>query len=45
MIELAKVLFYFLAYVTFLTLGLYSTAWFIGITVGTISAFMDSRKK
>ena len=45
MAELAKALFYFLAYVIFLTLGLYSTAARMGITVGTISAFMDSRKK
>lgn len=45
MIELAKVLFYFLACVIFLTLGLYSTAVLTGIALGTISAFMDSRKK
>ena len=45
MIELVKVLFYFLAYVIFLTLGLYSTAALTGIALGTISAFMDSRKK
>ena len=45
MIELVKVLFYFLAYVIFITLGLYSTASLIGIAVGAISAFMDSRRK
>ena len=45
MIELAKVLFYFLACVIFLTLGLYSAAALTGIAVGTISAFMDSRQK
>lgn len=45
MIELVKVLFYFLAYVIFLTLGLYSTAALTGIAVETISAFMDSRRK
>lgn len=45
MIKLAQVLFYFLACVIFLTLGLYSAAALTGITIGTISAFMDSRKK
>lgn len=45
MIELAQVLFYFLAYVIFLTLGLYSTAALTGIALGTISAFMNSRQK
>ena len=45
MAELAKALFYFFAYVIFLTLGLYSTATLTGIAIGTISAFMDSRKK
>lgn len=45
MTELAKALFYFFEYVIFLTLGLYSTAALTGIAVGTISAFMDSRKK
>lgn len=45
MIELVKVLLYFLAYVIFITLGLYSTASLIGIAIGTISAFMDSRQK
>lgn len=45
MIELAKVLFYFLEYVIFLTLGLYSAAALTGIAIGTISTFMNSRKK
>lgn len=45
MIELAQVLFYFLACVIFLTFGLYSTASLIGIAIGTISAFMDSHQK
>lgn len=45
MAELAKALFYFLAYIIFITLGLYSTAALTGIALGTISAFMDSRKK
>ena len=45
MIELAQILFYFLACVIFLTLGLYSTASLIGIAIGTISAFMNSRQK
>lgn len=45
MIELVKVLFYFMAYVIFITLGLYSTASLIGIAIGTISAFMDSHQK
>lgn len=45
MAELAKALFYFLAYVVFIALGLYSTASLTGIAIGTISAFMDSRKK
>lgn len=45
MIELAQVLFYFLAYVIFLTLGLYSAAALTGIALGTISAFMNSRQK
>lgn len=45
MIELAQVLFYFLVYVIFITLGLYSIASLIGIAIGTISAFMDSHQK
>ena len=45
MADIAKLLFYFLAYVIFLALGLYSAAALIGIALGTISAFMDSRKK
>lgn len=45
MIELTKVLFYFLTCVIFLTLGLYSAAALTGITVGTISTFMNSRQK
>lgn len=45
MIELAQVLFYFLAYVIFLTLGLYSAAALTGIALGTISAFTNSRQK
>lgn len=45
MIELVKVLFYFLAYVIFITLGLYSAAALTGIALGTISAFMNSRQK
>lgn len=45
MIELAQVLFYFLAYIIFLTLGLYSAAALTGIALGTISAFMNSRQK
>ena len=45
MIELAQVLFYFLAYVIFLTLGLYSAAALTGIALGDISAFMNSRQK
>lgn len=45
MTENIKVIIYFLAYVIFITLGLYSTASLIGIAIGTISAFMDSRQK
>lgn len=44
MIELARVLFYFLVCII-ITLGLYSTASLIGIAIGIISAFMDSRQK
>lgn len=45
MAELAKALFYFLAYAIFIALGLYSTTALTGIALGTISAFMDSRQK